>query len=1796
MPKTIDIPGVGSIDFPDGMSDDDISSASQKLYQQSKGTSKPTPSQPSSSPGIAQRYAQQGPVTRVEPQPTSFKMQFNSTPLKKPAGIYAAPPPSQPNAFMSGLEKVGSVLSAPANAVKALAQPATLALQNAVVHNGYGADTRYPSDVTEQKRVAGLPLRQRMQAVSGQDLRTLGQPMQAQQNENAYQHLPALGKVVSSIGKFGVDLGTDPMTWLLGGTAGAADSMMSKLGDLYQAAKNPVLKQAAKNAVNVIAKYSPVIQKGVSAGFGTQMGVGALQGAKKAYDTGDPGAAVTAALQAVMAGLSAAHATGATDVLNEYLQRQATKEANAPLHDANAVNALRPPQPEAQPAAPVQPGRPIVPTEPGTSRPPFVGTPTPEVTTKPTTAQGSPSVATYYHGGAETYSDLKPGNGVDGEGIYLANDRNRAVTYGKRDASGVDRTPHITQVDVDTTGKKIWDDTAQYDLRNFTNAPWLDDLINKYGEKSAIMSGQNARVYLGFKDTAKLKELGYAGIKGESDFIVLDPSIIKYSGPERTAQEATATAKAPDITAPPQVPPVSPQQVAGSPAQPAGEPLPPEANVPPVDLNDIAKKHFGTTTNPNEAGYVLTDGSMLDFSGRHEMAQLPEYMNGKRNIDHRELPDSLTGESKNINDDIYTYQRNSGSLRVNYDGNNLNANFTNHLSPAQMVWVEKWGEGGNLTLERTNPADGRPMDSVEIDTASKAQIRKGIAKLNTVVPQETPTVANAAPVQGEPTNVQPEAVGSANRQGVGGNNQPEPGRAAGDVVPGEANSAGRAATEVPPETKTGTPINVRAYHGSEQNFDTVEPQGLGAHFTGDKTLAQKMVTDNSKSANVHEADISIQKPLRIQDHGGDHNEASVAIPELVKQGVLPKSFNDGLHERLLDRQDALIKSGKSTTDAWVQSGREEMGRAKDYLKSQGYDGLVYDNKAEGGGDSYVVFDKSQIKPTSPKTGTPENPTVPVNPSKRVLKMSEQEAVAEALHLSLPERKSMSEKQGDVIDAAMANYHDILSTLKNYDPAEHETLTRAERVVAAVHQGDLADRLTKLLNEADKNPADKTKQAQIDALTAELSHVGKMIYRSGSEAGRNLAFQKAILPDPTSAAAVLQRADTLTQGEVSPLVRQVLLRKVEEAQNLKTDLDTKTEAKAVEAEKQVRQGTNQSAKGIPKFGENNTIFTSARAEAARARLKEKMGRASAGFDPTALADIVEIGGYYFEGGVRKFSDWADKIRSDAPGIDYESLRKAWTQVVSNPDIKGRKPITVADVKARAEKTLSGLGKPPKPKPTQPQIDIATAEYAKGANSLNAFARSIEKRFGQKMEPQEIQNLFTEAAKKYRLDYKQLDAIKGDMAKVIAKAAYNSRPGWQKLGININEAANVGRTLITSFDMSGLLRQGGFLSQANPRAAIPAVRDMFKAARSEEGANAIDAEIRSRKNAEDYDKSKLFLSEVGEAAPKLSDREEGFVSHVAGKIPGVQSSERAYSTVLNRLRADTYDRLTNDLEKRGTKATDEEKAQIANFINKASGRGSLGEAGNAAGVLLSKVFFSPRYLASRVQMLAGEPIISASGNIIKGGTTRQLVAREYARYLITVGTIIGLSTAGGAKVEKDPRSSDFLTLRFGNVEVDPLSGFKQVVVFGTRMLTGQTKQQNGTIADLSNPKTPLSPTRISTIERFGRSKLAPAFGAAYDVMDRDKKQAARQKFVIGKDFIGRPVTPASMLRNNLLPIGVNNVYEGLRDQGMTPQNARDLMISFGLDTFGMGSNVRDRAQEARERKTSTGSGVSYESPKF
>lgn len=88
-------------------------------------------------------------------------------------------------------------------------------------------------------------------------------------------------------------------------------------------------------------------------------------------------------------------------------------------------------------------------------------------------------------------------------------------------------------------------------------------------------------------------------------------------------------------------------------------------------LFDYAKKRFGRTFDLREAGYVLPDGSMLDFSGRHEMSPGSDtsFLRGDRTVDHRYVqdlnyePEDDGGEKTGFKTDMADFI-NRGAIRI----------------------------------------------------------------------------------------------------------------------------------------------------------------------------------------------------------------------------------------------------------------------------------------------------------------------------------------------------------------------------------------------------------------------------------------------------------------------------------------------------------------------------------------------------------------------------------------------------------------------------------------------------------------------------------------------------------------------------------------------------------------------------------------------------------------------------------------------------------------------------------------------------------------------------------------------------------------------------------------------------------------------------------------------------------------------------------------------------------------------------------------------------------------------------
>lgn len=357
--------------------------------------------------------------------------------------------------------------------------------------------------------------------------------------------------------------------------------------------------------------------------------------------------------------------------------------------------------------------------------------------------------------------------------------------------------------------------------------------------------------------------------------------------------------------------------------------------------------------------------------------------------------------------------------------------------------------------------------------------------------------------------------------------------------------------------------------------------------------------------------------------------------------------------------------------------------------------------------------------------------------------------------------------------------------------------------------------------------------------------------------------------------------------------------------------------------------------------------------------------------------------------------------------------------------------------------------------------------------------------------------------------------------------------------VGEAMNTVRAIMTSGEFSGVLRQGGIIAAGHPFRAVKAFPAMFRAFRSEAQQHAVNLEIMSRPNYPLYVRSKLFLSEHGQ---KLSQMEEAYMSRWAEKIPFVAGTQRAYSTFLNKLRADSFDAMAKTLVRRQGELTPERANAIANFINVATGRGNVvGKEATLVG--LNQYFFAPRWVMSRFQFITGQPFFRGDKH------SRRLIAEEYGKFLTGMGVVYGLWAMAGNEVETDPRSSDFGKLVVGNTRVDLMAGLQQGTVLLSRLGSGQTKQLDGDLVSIRGENVPYgSSDSAGVIGRFLRTKLAPVPASAIDLLS-------------GQDLVGKPVTAAGELAELSVPLTYRDIYKAMVDQGVPIGTALSLLAIFG-----------------------------------
>jgi hypothetical protein len=153
-------------------------------------------------------------------------------------------------------------------------------------------------------------------------------------------------------------------------------------------------------------------------------------------------------------------------------------------------------------------------------------------------------------------------------------------------------------------------------------------------------------------------------------------------------------------------------------------------------LEQIAKRHFGVTDSLEETGYVLSDGTFLDLSGRHMATgyerrgdrfvpkkRQSDYLYGQRSLDHRQLPSEILDAvgTREGSAAMFAFLRETGALRLMPGAGFLVAKMPTIESVARVVgeWHHAFGNEPLFVDVVTSEGDVRESQEFERPTTEE---------------------------------------------------------------------------------------------------------------------------------------------------------------------------------------------------------------------------------------------------------------------------------------------------------------------------------------------------------------------------------------------------------------------------------------------------------------------------------------------------------------------------------------------------------------------------------------------------------------------------------------------------------------------------------------------------------------------------------------------------------------------------------------------------------------------------------------------------------------------------------------------------------------------------------------------------------------------------------------------------------------------------------------------------------------------------------------------------------------------
>lgn len=544
--------------------------------------------------------------------------------------------------------------------------------------------------------------------------------------------------------------------------------------------------------------------------------------------------------------------------------------------------------------------------------------------------------------------------------------------------------------------------------------------------------------------------------------------------------------------------------------------------------------------------------------------------------------------------------------------------------------------------------------------------------------------------------------------------------------------------------------------------------------------------------------------------------------------------------------------------------------------------------------------------------------------------------------------------------------------------------------------------------------------------------------------------------------------------------------------------------------------------------------------------------------------------YITGYGREIKPTQNELRTELNNIKkIENLTRRINDLKAGrkSETRGRSNQQVNDEVKRLQKEIRDLTKQVKVKPTA-EDRLVDAAKKRSATIREKIAKGD---FTKEVKPKpEITKRVEEA----RLEEMR---AKEEWNRLFFQAALDRQTKLQKAGRILVEPINISRTLKTIIDLPPIFRQGWLTALSRPSIALKNLPKAIVAGVSENEAKNIESRMREHPRYALAKAAKLSLTDSGPYA-SMNQQEEEFRGRWAKKIPivkyAVNFSERNYTSYLNGLRMDWFAKLVDNVSVTGDLSVDEAKI-IANFVNNTTGRGDLKGLEQSASVL-SAVFFSPRYWASRINTILG--VLPVAGDVVTGFKlrsadtvrARKAIAKEYARMLIGYGVFYGavMYAAGGLlgddgdddklSIIWNPNSTDFGKIKIGRTRFDPLAGMGSNIVVTSRVLTGESVSPVGKTRKLDSWQ-----AYLGVVGSFIRGKAAPVPGAVIN-------------YKVGTDVVGNPTTLRGETVGLFLPMSPADITTQFQEFG--PEAAVGASM---LTLLGMGVQIHDDRLSLQQR---------------